>query len=235
MPKTYRKKTKKVRGKRSRINKVHLPAITRWPFIQGITPGMPPVRRANLRIAYAFNLTSTGGALASQAHSANDLFDPTTTVGTRKPMGFNNWADLYRDYVVVGSKIIVRPVHVSGASSYNPAIAGIILAETTTMPYNDYQGNLESRKGPTQIMRTNSGYVVKDLTCKFSAKKFFNISDIKDNQERIGATTSATPTDQAFFIVWYQTLNASTQESTFVVECDYIVEFSQPKAGEVSP
>lgn len=207
---------------------------TRYPVNQGINPGMPPIRRAFLTLAQEFSLTSTTGVLSSQAIRANGIFDPTMTLGTKQPMGFDIWNQLYNNYVVVGARIKVCTVQDAGASSYKPAMCGVVLTnDGSVAPYTNYEGYIESKKGPYRLLQTHPTRTTV-LHLNFSAKKFFNITNIKDNLDRIGALVTADPgtDDDAFFNIWYQTVNSSdTQTQSFLIEVNYIVDFSEPKIG----
>lgn len=196
----------------------------------GITPGMPATRRAVLRVCISFSLTSTTGAISAQSLLANGCFDPTEGLSARSPMGWDTWNQLYKTYVVLGSKASIRTVHSSGASSYSPAICGVVINNDNSTPYLNYQGFVESKKGSYRMLDTHpkSASVVKSF---YSAKKFFNVTDIKDNMDRLGALVSADPSESAHYVIWYQTLNGATQTQDFLATIDYIVDFSEPAIG----
>lgn len=73
----------------------------------------------------------------------------------------------------------------------------------------------------------------KPLICSgyFNAKKFYNISNVKDNVSRIGASMGADPSDTAVWHCWIQAqdLSSSTPVLRGTATIEYRVTFSEPK------
>jgi len=70
------------------------------------------------------------------------------------------------------------------------------------------------------------------LTKGYSAKKFYNITNIGDNIDRLGAGILANPSEEACFSVFAgPTPGSATDIGTVyvTVSIDYIVMFSEPK------
>jgi hypothetical protein len=75
-----------------------------------VEPWMPlfPARTVkNLRYATNFQLTVSGGAVASYVFAANGLFDPDITGTGHQPMGFDQMMVQYNHYCVMAAKIKV--------------------------------------------------------------------------------------------------------------------------------
>lgn len=191
-----------------------------------IPSGMPLARRANLRYCEQLTMTCTSGILEHYIFRANSVFDPNQSGIGHQPMGYDQWALLYNNYNVVGSKIQVR---LTGDTSISAPIAmGVFLTDYITPPYADWTGYKEGRKGSV-ITYTGRNSNVYKAQSKFSAKKYFNLKDVKDNTHRTGAGTGTNPTEEAYYIIWLQTLNATTDTFEILVQVDYIVDFSDPK------
>jgi len=78
--------------------------------------------------------------------------------------------------------------------------------------------------------RMGQGYAANSLSrlvAKYSAKKFFNVKDVKDNLDRIGSAIGSNPTDPAFYNLTIQSEPSMTVELLVLIE--YIVLFSEPK------
>jgi len=88
------------------------------------------------------------GNSSSYTLRANDLFDPDTLDGNSHPTGFTQWMSFYKNYCVLGSKIIVDVVN-RGAT--NPA--HIFL-------YANNQPNLANNSN----FYNNAGTMLKQLT-----------------------------------------------------------------------
>lgn len=190
----------------------------------GTPSGMQVARRANLRYSSPLTLASTLGVLNSVVYRANSPFDPLAVTGDHSAYGFDQWALLYNHYVVVGAKMTLSAV----TFDTQAIMLGCHLADDASTSYNKYIDFNMARKGNQAVIVKNTKPT--KITSNFSAKKFFNITDIKDNFDRLGASTSVVPTELAEFHVYAQTfdlVNSSTVD--MIVQIDYIVEFSEPK------
>lgn len=224
----YRKRKRTFRKKpyTKRARRPYRSIIKRNRFA-GVPSGMPKQRRAFLRYCEQINITSTAGALATNVFRANGVFDPNHTGIGHQPMGFDQWAGLFNHYIVVGSKISIAMTS-ADTSNTNPSVFGVYLTDSTTVPYTDWTEFKEAKKGS---QRTVQGGRTSTPRCgtKFSAKKFYNVTDIKDNVARLGASITATPSEQALYCVYYQLINLQTITQSFTVTIDYIVDFSEPR------
>lgn len=191
-----------------------------------VPSGMPATRRGYLRYCDEFSLTTTSGALDHYVFRANSVYDPNQSGTGHQPMGFDQWALLYNQYVVTGSKITVKLLGDTSISA--PVAMGVILTDAITPPYSDWTGMREGRKG-NMVAYTGRNASVINAVSKFSAKRYFNVSNVKDNLDNLGANTVINPQIEAFFIVWMQSLNLSTDTIQCMVQIDYCVDFSQPK------
>lgn len=193
----------------------------------GVPSGMPIQRVANLRYCQTFQLTSTTSSIVSQVFRANSIYDPDYSGLGHQPMGRDQWAALYNHGVVIGSKINVQCISPSPETEL--FWTGCMLNASTTVPYGSATAFVEARKGSYKLCNPTQGKS-NWLTSMFSAKKYFNIKDIKDNLDRLGFQVGNNPTEEAAFIVWMQALNSGTVTAEYVVTIDYIVLFSEPVA-----
>lgn len=193
----------------------------------GNPSGMPSIRVAKLRYVQKDAVTSTVGALGTVVYNANSIYAPRSS-GGHQPMGHDTWKTMYNHYVVLGARISVRWSVDTSSQTTNNCMVGVMLNDDSTIGYSNYDGIMEARKGSSQMIHIQRGQKIN--SCNFSAKKFFNVKDVKDNLTRLGAATGASPTEFARFIVWAQSLDQSTTNTVdFVTTIDYIVSFSEPK------
>ncbi len=171
------------------------------------------------------NITSSSGLLGKFVFSANSIYDPSTTGTGHQPMGHDTWATLYNHYVVLGSRIMVQVIPSDPAA---PSLIGIYLNEDPTLEYTNSSSLIEAKKGTWKTI-IPSITRPQTVTSKFSARKYFNVTDVKDNQNRIGGTMGSNPTENASFIVWYETTDNLSSTVRCIVTIDYIVSFSEPK------
>jgi len=152
-----------------------------------------------------------------------------------------SWAyhtSAYNKYCVLGSRIMVLPMQTSnnpndlGASN---AYTGVYLSERSTTTYTHRNQFMEASaaKGRGQ-WRQLAGMrnQVRSIKSKYSAKRFWNVKDVKDNNQ-FWSTTNSGPTgdNSAYYIIWYQ--NTDTSEGPVTIQLDYIMDFivafSEPK------
>lgn len=163
---------------------------------------------------------------------ANSIFDPNLTGTGHQPMGHDEMVALYNHYVVLGAKLTARWVVTTGTGN-GPVMVGCMVDADNTLPYASFENIIEAKKGTYRSISYQRNQ--QTTTCYFSAKKFFDVKDVKDNIQRLGATTGANPGEDANFCLWMQPLDKSTSNTVTVnVTIDYIVQFSEPRQLSVS-
>lgn len=207
----YRRKYKRVRR-----------GIPRGVSVQANIP-----RMQKLRYVQDVQLTSTAGAPGFYQFRANSLYDPDYTGTGHQPMRFDQMAAIYADYCVVGSKINVKHV---GNGLTNVAQKLVVYLNDTHLTSLLYVNDLIEQGRCKYICTNDNSAKHRDsVSLGFSAKKFFGVTNIKDNILHIGAPVDQNPTDQAIFIIANQPLDGSSTCSIWVtVTIDYLVWFSQP-------
>lgn len=223
MPRKYTRKTKRKSRMRRRTKR----------FSQGVPSGMPTQRRATLRYATQSTLTSTSGTMSSHLFRANSVFDPDYTSTGHQPMGFDQWASLFNHYVVVGAKITCTVL--SDNVTASPFVIGVYLSDDIGLPYTNWYGFKEARKGTQRFFNGGAQNTrAQTVSSFYGAKKFYNIKDIRDNFDRIGSLNTGNPSDGAYFVVYHQQVNSTSDAKNIMVTIDYIVDFSEPKNLAIS-
>lgn len=193
---------------------------------RSVPSGMPSQRVAKLRYCSVHDITCTTGVIQEYIYRANGCFDPNQTAVGHQPMGFDQWALLFNHYAVLGSKITVKVLNDNTTTS--PAIVGVYLSDGKSMSYTTATEFMEAKKGQYRMISPGQSKSIS-LVNKFSAKRFFNVTNVNDNQERLGAAPTADPTEQAYFHIWYQTLDSNTDKIECAVTIEYIVQWGEPK------
>lgn len=201
-------------------------------IVRGVPSGMPNVRIANLRYSDTQTLTSSGSTLVGSIWRANSIHDPQQAIGGHRPMGTVTWAGLYNHYVVLGSKITCNFVSAT-STGVAPGTAGIYLNAIDSFPYTTAGAFIEAKRGSHKQMPVSTTRQIS-LRNTFSTKKFFNVKDVKDNLNRLGAATNANPVEEAYYLIWFVTQTGTTTWY-FTVTIDYCVLFSEPKSLQPSP
>lgn len=209
--KTYRKKA----TWSSRYNNLSVPS------------GMPSTRRAVLRYNTSAQLSSTSGLMKNYTMRANSVFDPDYTSVGHQPMGFDQWSLLFNHYVVLGAKMKVRFMNESGSTSAMPPYyCGVLITDQVAFPYTNSSSVIEAQKGNSKM----SQWIYPSfITQNFSAKKYFNVTDVRDNFDRLGASVTANPQEGAYYQIWMAPVGSQTAAVTADITIEYIVEFCEPK------
>lgn len=213
------------------------PLYRRYP-VGGI--GFPDQKIVPMR----YHVGYTGGPSPSVARGAtvfraSSIFDPDYTVGGHQPLGYDQWAPFYDHYIVISAKCTVtmglnigqpgRAINFGCFPSHDPT------AITSFWPI------MESARGGWATL-SGGAYGGSDnqkrCTSYYSARDFFNIADISDNVDRLGAQYGGNPDDEAYFVVWFETADqlAANEATalTITVTIDYLALLSEPKTLPIS-
>ncbi len=194
------------------------------PGVDGIrTFGFPNSVITKLRYVDLITLSSTAGSLATNNYLANSIYDPNSTGTGHQPLYHDQYAAIYDQYVVLGSKITVhfQPYQVDQAWIFGIVSDDDVTISTTT------ETRMEQNNSVWAISGTNdTGPVILSQT--FSPLRDFGI-DAKDD----GAShtpVGSSPAEQIVFAVWAQELNvALTGVAYLAVDIEYTVKFSELK------
>lgn len=198
-----------------------------------LTVGFPKTNMVKLRYVDAFTLDPSVATISYYSFRANSCFDPNLTGIGHQPMNYDLWTQLYNHYTVVGAKITCT-FNTPLTAQSGGLIYGCILADDSTSTTDPTtmmeQGLVKYRIRDNHI--NTSGTKAPTVTKCYSAKKFFNITNITDNQQRLGSGVGVNPGEIACFNVFAgPTPGSSTDINTIfvTVTIDYIVLFSEPK------
>lgn len=186
---------------------------------------------ARLRYCDTIDLDpGVSGTLSTNVFRANSCHDPNQTGVGHQPMAWDEYSELYNHYVVLGSKITVQ-FAAQAASTMSPPVVGIFQSDDTTFSTSYITSLTEQNRCKYRMIP--HGYQVRPTTIcsKFSTKKFFNVKDVKDNLDRLGAAIGSNPSEEAYFVVFCgdQAEGEDIAGVYGMVTIEYIVAFSEPK------
>lgn len=237
MPTRRFKKRAILRGARRMRKKAGKFSLRRVNDISGQAMGrnyntaFPTNKTVRLRYTEGFSVAGSAlGQLQVSRWRANGPFDPRHAGGGHSPLGYPEWAVMYNRYIVKSSRITVNAA--ASTTGVVPYCVGIWLGDEQVPAYSSYVAHIEAGTGVHRMLQTAvNGNVIKNMSLGFSAKRFFNVTDVNDNISRIGSTVDDVPTDEALFTVYFQTTDQVTAgpNCNFIITIDYLVEFSNPK------
>lgn len=170
------------------------------------------------------------GGMASYIIRANSLYDPEYALGGHQVYGFDQYVPtLYNHVCVLGSKItcVFSSGNPANYSAANNIICGISLRDDAVAITNS---SLVREQGgySTWTMITNQT-APKKRTMKYSAKKFHNVKDVKDNKQ-LCHDSQSNPEEEAFFHVWAApcATNVDALNTTVQIIVEYIAVLQEP-------
>jgi len=144
--------------------------------------------------------------------------------------------------MVVGSKALfyVTPTHDGNSNGQSSQIlCGTYLSKQALPFFSTFTAFVNARRGSMKAISYQRNQTVVKST--YSMKKFYNITDVKDNQDDFAVDSKdqdAIPARQPYFILWTQNQDPEdTRESTlgFTVVMDMTIVFSVPRDREDQP
>lgn len=160
---------------------------------------------------------------------ANSVYDPDQSSGGHQPMSYDQWSIFYPSWSVVGSKISVKLLSTAGSVEV-PCIFGVALNNATTLPSSWTQENLLEQPDVSWKLIPGSG-ISNPLRVglKYSAKKWWGINAITDNDELWGST-NGNPAYQTYYNIFAAAADGGSNVSALygIVTIDYLVLFRNP-------
>lgn len=199
-----------------------------------LNPGFPQGRVVNHR--YVSSEVVSPGALGVPdviSLKANSPFQPAAGGGDAQ--GFDQWQLFYEDWICTSSKIRVQFTGKAEGTgiAVDALFLGVHLDNNATLGAN-WRTVIMQGNTPYRMVAPN-GTQSYTISNRFNAKKFFNVTDVKDNKARIGGTGAADPADLAYYNIMCQSINESTIVAIWIMYViDYTVVYSQPRDLAVS-
>lgn len=196
--------------------------------IRNLGFGFPSTKVIPMRYSETVTISGASGAMGKYTFRANSIYDPNLTGTGHQPQGQDQWAAFYGRYTVIGSRIRVYNSDSAVSQAY-PFVMGIQINNDSATISSDYTEMIEQGRNKFMIHNSNFGYK-KGMSLGFSLKKFFNLTNVKDNMQTHGAHFGSNPLEEAYFTIWIQDQDkASTVGNKFLVIIDYSVLLSEPK------
>jgi len=194
-------------------------------LMRGVRPpvyGFPNTIITKLRYCDTIQQTSTTGSVWGYVFAANGIYDPDISSTGHQPMYRDNFAALYDQYVVLGSKITVTCTNLS---TTNGAIIGIngdddSSGSSTLATKMEQNNSLWSHLGPQ-----GSGQDTVTIRANHSPLRDFGVA-VKDDGSSATAV-GANPGELWCFQVFGAAYGANTNTFQFSVEIEYTVKFTE--------
>ncbi len=182
-----------------------------------------------LRYVDTISLDPGIAAITNHVFRCNSLFDPDSTGAGHQPLIFDEFAELYQEYRVLKAKIKVTPIPTT-TSNVNPGLYGVFRDSDSILDYTLGTSVIEDMrvKGGWGYAGTSSfaaGYNPPSRTASYNVKTMTS-PEQRDESTDVGAN----PVNQDFFQVWLASIAGNNPGAVqFMVQIDYLVEFTQPQ------
>lgn len=186
----------------------------------------------------ALNPAAAAGSTAWCFFGANNINQPNQGASasvsfttSHQPLAHDNWANIYNHYTVLGSKIKVQFIPNNSSSPFvGGGLVSLLLTDTPTATIVGTTV-MESGRAAYKYMSPNgTGPYMLRKNC--SVKKFFNVKNLKDNQDNYGALFGSNPNEQAYYNLQFFPADSSVSGvlgPLCLITIDYICLFTGPK------
>lgn len=176
-----------------------------------------------------YDKTLAANTNASFLFRGNGMFDPDYQVGGQQPMGFDQWAGLYRHYRVIGSKIEVT----CGHSDKTLVALNSGGAETVGFVF-DAQNSTSFARSKYSVAHVQGGAMAGNVVLK-DYQRSDVITGFPMTEENLSAQVNSDPGTVWYWIVTICNGSATTATSySFHVRLTYYVEYFHPYLTTIS-
>nr|QTE03423.1 MAG: capsid protein [Phoenicurus auroreus CRESS-DNA-virus sp.] len=202
--------------------------------IPGLGPrtfGFPKAIVTDLRYRSNLTITSTSGAVNYNVYRANSVFDPDQSNIGHQPMFFDNYANIYNNYRVLGSKITVTftPLQDFSDTANNvistrgPWLIGINGTNATTSYSATPETRMEANDSICALLNSRQGADgVMTLTDTFNSETTLG-RPVQDDVN--SAAVTGNPSQQWYWQPWVADYSGGTSSVVITVDIEYSVEF----------
>lgn len=224
MPKFARKKP--MRRKRKRVARKK-PMRRKAPIYYTIDYRPKYIK---LKYSDATTINAGVGSVATVVVRANGAQDPENAIGGGQPRGWNEYTQFFNHYMVRSASI--KATFMQATSASGTGLVGIMLNDTSAYGggslITDY---LEAHNNSYKYITYGAGgsRLIVPVYNSYNPSKFYSIKNPEDAINRLGAATSAVPSEQAYFIIYTTDTQAGDPPSlTLIWEVTYWIELSEP-------
>lgn len=162
----------------------------------------------------------------------NSAYDPDAAVGGHQPKGYDQWMSLYNKYTVVGAKYKFTFTWDSAAMATTPG-EFITILNRDSVPTGGWSNYIETNGGTGTTVLPADLTAVRTVQGTFSTKKFFNLSEIRDNHS-IQGTITGDPAWIAYLIFYTRDFTGGVSANEFTAKVDISMSVLLSEPAELS-
>lgn len=205
-------------GRDARAHEAHMiPGLSNKVF------GFPKSIITKIRYCDTYTMTSTSGSVARQFNSANGIYDPDISGTGHQPMWHDNYASIYNNYIVLGSKITVHFQSQSVDRSYVVGILGDDDSSTSTT-----LTTLQESNNSVWTVHGTNHHGASILSLTYEPLGDIGVA-VKDDGYMSNPTTS-NPTQQWYYCLYVAALGTDSGTVWATVNIEYTVKYIELKS-----
>jgi len=200
--------------------------------------GLPDRLYVRLTYREQLNWTTASGALADNVYRGNSCFDPDLTGAGGQPLGFDQWANFYYSYTVLGSRIeVTSQVNSGGCATQRHGVTPDNLSNVYGAAEQERAEEQPYTKAVTPLMGAGGTSCAGSSVIKAymsTAKMIGVVRPAVQIEDGYGALVSANPSNTWFWHVWNYVPTGETQSLVQNVRITYYVVFETRTRLDVS-
>lgn len=171
--------------------------------------GIPDRIFAKLKYTSRVVLTSTTGIGYTYQFAGNSMYDPDYTSTGSQPLGFDQWATMYDNYRVNGSKIVLRLAS-TGTTASTQTMEFALIPTPFQSPYSAIEDARANPMCSFTVANLNSYQPTMKRYC--STRRVFGYDKKAQADQDLQAAVTTNPAKQ-----WYWNLIAQSADRTTTV------------------
>lgn len=188
--------------------------------------GFPETKLVRMRYSDGEVLNPLVSGIVSKQIRANGINDPYYSAGGHRPIGYNEWANFYKQYTVVGSRITVKFQNDATSNVAGSVACGLYKTNSTTIPstiINMKEQGLSKWRSLSTIVSASNGV---SLSQSFSSKRFFGYKNLQDaDYQRIEFGADPATTQTCYFTFWVSSEDPTATNDPGNVLVTYVVDY----------
>jgi len=222
----FRRKTSR-RPKKRPVTRTRKSRIPRSVTTYNTNVGISTTKNVTLTYYDNIGFTPTSGIAKSHTFTMSGIYDPDITGTGHQPYGHDQWALMYKHYIVKSAKITVRFSNI--ATNNIPHKVSIILDKDNVIDASR-NTRMERTKGKSTATLLANSNNVQTVSAVYNVKKFFDFRNSNDSHQ-VKALMTANPTLPAYALVVVQPYDQVSTSATAIygeVTINYNVTLMDP-------
>lgn len=155
----------------------------------------------------------------------NSMYDPTTNAGDHQPMYFDEMCALYKNYVVIGTKVTVSAF----ASTYVGNTYLVVRKDIDSSPFSSILTEMEQQRHGTRYKPLKHDNTLTTISTTWSAKKDLGVDPVVVEDYWGNSTADVSKIKYLHVLVGSPDPNVNQTAVNVTITIDYIARWFHPE------